>query len=73
MFLEIFGNSYLREQTAGYIDKMIPFLDDLISNETKHKSALNSMVDLKELKFKDRDDMVDVIRSWYSFQEFKMD
>lgn len=31
------------------------------------------MIDLKELKFKDRDDMVDVIRSWYSFQEFKMD
>ena len=41
MFLEIFGNSYLREQIAGYIDKMIPFLDDLISKETKHKSALN--------------------------------
>lgn len=41
MFLEVFGNTFLRESTTNYIDKVIPFLDDLIAKETKFTSALN--------------------------------
>ncbi|CAD8212744.1 unnamed protein product [Paramecium pentaurelia] len=73
MFLEVFGNTFLRESTTNYIDKVIPFLDDLIAKETKFTSALNQIVDFRELKFKDRDEMTEVIRSWYSYQEFKIE
>lgn len=41
MFLEIFGNTFLRDSTCSYIDKVIPFLDDLIAKEAKFTSALN--------------------------------
>lgn len=41
MFLEVFGNTFLRESTTNYIDKVIPFLDDLIAKEAKFTSALN--------------------------------
>jgi dynein assembly factor 3 len=67
MFLEIFGNTFLRDSTCNYIDKVIPFLDDLIAKETKFTSALNQIVDLRELRFKDRDEMTEIIRSWYSY------
>lgn len=55
------------------IDKIIPYIDDLVSKESKHKSALNHLVDLRELKFKDRDDLVDILRAWYSTAEFQIE
>jgi dynein assembly factor 3 len=73
IFLEVFGNTFLRESTSQYIDIVIPFLDDLIAKETKHVSALNQLIDLKELRFKDRDEMTEVIRSWHSYHEFKIE
>lgn len=73
IFLEIFANSFVREQTQNLIDKLVPFLDDLVSKETKFQSALNTLIDLKELKFKDRDEMVEVFHSWFAYQDFKMD
>lgn len=40
LFLDIYGNSLLRDKTAIYINKVVPYIDSLISDETKFTSAL---------------------------------
>ena len=81
LFLDIYGNSLLRDKTAIYIDKVVPYIDSLISDETKFTSALQKyllndnvfrIICLKELKFKDRDEIVEVVRSWYSQNPFQI-
>ena len=41
LFLEFFGNTFIRDSSQLILDKLIPYIDDLISKETKYVSGLN--------------------------------
>ncbi len=66
LFLDVFGNTLIREKTERYIDCVIPQLLKLLTDDPKALTPLKHMVDLKEIKFKERDEMTDIIKSWSS-------
>lgn len=74
LYLDVFGNALIREKTQRYIDSILPTLLNLVAEETKKtRTPLESVFDFKEVKFKERDEMMDVIRSWSSKIPFTME
>lgn len=65
VFLEVYGNCRLRPKTMEYVSQKAGQLIDLVTNGT---GFLSSLIDLSWLKFKDRDDLVDLFQSWRSPQ-----
>ena len=63
VFLEVYGNCRLRPKTMEYVCIKASELIDLVTNGI---GFLSSLVDLSWLKFKDRDDLVDLFQSWRS-------
>jgi dynein assembly factor 3 len=63
VFLEVYGNCRLRPKTMEYVSQKAGQLIDLVTNGT---GFLSSLIDLSWLKFKDRDDLVDLFQSWRS-------
>jgi dynein assembly factor 3 len=63
VFLEVYGNCRLRPKTSEYVCAKAGQLIDLVTNCTGY---LSQLVDLSWLKFKDRDDLVDLFQSWRS-------
>jgi dynein assembly factor 3, axonemal len=60
IFLEIFGNALVQERTARYIEQMGQKLISLAVNST----ATLELVDLCHLKYKDRDGLEEVFKSY---------
>jgi dynein assembly factor 3, axonemal len=71
MFLEIYGNTLIRERTSEYIQRQGEVLIKII---TEHKNApdIKSLFDLSGLKYKDRDELEEVFLSWSGAVEFDM-
>ena len=71
-FLEVFGNSKLRDGTAAYLADRGRLLADVVLADGRKSGAgseqeyvrLCGLFDLSLLKYKDRDELVDVLRSW---------
>lgn len=63
LFLEIFGNATVQERTSEYISEIAKSLEELVYNE---QGPLKDMIDFSHLKSRNRDDLVDVFRSWKS-------
>ena len=61
MFLEVLGNTLVREKTAQYIASKC---DDLIQFVTNEDGMLLGLVDLSLLRFKERDSLEDTLKSW---------
>ena len=62
LFLEVFGNTLVQERTQNYIGHLGRELVELACNMPN--CALEGIVDLDLLKYRDRDALVDVFRSW---------
>lgn len=61
VFLETFGNSQVQGRTARYIHSLGRELVELVCDE---RGTLADLVDLSSLKYRDRDQLVEVFRSW---------
>ena len=61
VFLEIFGNSQVQERTQRYIHRLGKELVELVCNQA---GALEDVVDVSGMKYRERDRLVDVFRSW---------
>ena len=61
VFLEIFGNSQVQERTQRYIHRLGEELVQLVCDQS---GALEDFTDLSGLKYRERDRLVDVFRSW---------
>lgn len=70
VWLEIYGNSLVQERTEKYIEAKGKELIDLLCNET---GAMQGVVDLGMLKFKERDELEDVFKAWSVKREFKVE
>eukprot|EP00117_Sycon_ciliatum_P012878 scpid13653/ scgid1723/ Dynein assembly factor 3, axonemal len=69
LFLELFGNSLVRPQTAVYLSETSKRLVRMVTDDDYMKVCL-PMVDLSSLRFKERDALEDIFKSWRSTVAF---
>ena len=72
LFFDIYGNNLIKEKSAEFIDRNIKDLVNLICDREKHSSDLKQIFDFSELKFKDIDQIVEIIESWNSKNPFNI-
>ena len=68
MYLELYGNVRLRERTTEYLTGLVAHLRKFVADDEPWR--LGEYVDLSHLKFKERDALEDVFRSWLPDVEF---
>lgn len=73
LFFDIYWNCFIRQKTADYINSKIKDLENLVTDTHKSKIIIKSLFDFKELKYKDRDDLVDIFGSWNTKVPFNME
>jgi len=61
VFLEVFGNTLIQERTERYIHRLGQELVSLVCNG---QGGLADLVDLSDLKYRERDELVDIFHSW---------
>jgi len=73
MFLDLYGNSMIRDKTSAYLDQITKELIQLVTEDSRCKSVLTSLVNLDNLRFKDRDDMEEILLTYYKKVPFDME
>jgi len=63
LFLEVYGNALVKEKAEQQIDD---YSKELINILTEHRATagVKELMDFTNLKFKQRDDVEEVLRSW---------
>ena len=63
LFLEVYGNALVKEKSEQQIDD---YSKELINILTEHRATagVKEIMDFTNLKFKQRDDVEEVLRSW---------
>lgn len=69
VFLEVFGNCFVQERTARYIERLGHEMRDLINDQS---GRLEDIVDLNLLKYSQRDQLETVFRSYARVNDFDM-
>ena len=69
LFLEVFGNCLIKERTEDYIEKVGKCLTEMM-HDTQEENGLGSMIDFSLLKFKERDALEVVFKSWRKSVDF---
>lgn len=72
LFLDLFGNSLIRDRTQSYLEEVTKELIQLITEDDKCASVIKEIIDLTNLKFKERDEIEDVFSSYLSAHKFDM-
>lgn len=73
MFLDLYGNSLVRDRTSQYLDEIVPELIQLVTDDDKNTSVLKDLIDFETIKFKDRDEIEEIISSWLSCHPFDIE
>jgi len=63
-FLDLFGNAMVRDKTAFYLDGIARELIQLVTEDERCRSVLRDLVNLDNLRFKDRDEMEEILVSY---------
>eukprot|EP00931_Biecheleriopsis_adriatica_P118067 TRINITY_DN93537_c0_g1_i1.p1 TRINITY_DN93537_c0_g1~~TRINITY_DN93537_c0_g1_i1.p1 ORF type:complete len:626 (-),score=153.80 TRINITY_DN93537_c0_g1_i1:89-1966(-) len=71
VFLSLYGNTLVRERDCTYVSDIAPEFVELITDNSSHPLA--EVVDLTQLKFKDRDILQDVFKGWYKDVPFDIE
>ncbi|KAK3239906.1 hypothetical protein CYMTET_50204 [Cymbomonas tetramitiformis] len=74
-FLEVHGNAKLRERTAEYMEAKGNHLADVVLGAANKEEVgeLGRLFDLSQLKFKERDDLVEIFRGYSRKVRYDMD
>eukprot|EP00241_Pyramimonas_parkeae_P002786 CAMPEP_0114260650 /NCGR_PEP_ID=MMETSP0058-20121206/20620_1 /TAXON_ID=36894 /ORGANISM="Pyramimonas parkeae, CCMP726" /LENGTH=521 /DNA_ID=CAMNT_0001375939 /DNA_START=100 /DNA_END=1665 /DNA_ORIENTATION=+ len=75
IFVEVYGNIKIREKTAEYIEEQGKILASVVldSNMGEADGPFNKLFDFSNLKFKEKDELVDVLRSYTRKVDYHMD
>ncbi|XP_049803437.1 dynein axonemal assembly factor 3 [Schistocerca nitens] len=65
IFMELYGNAFLRASTASYLSKKCNHLIRMITDEEHMKKVL-PLFDFSHLKYRDRDRLEDIFKFWRS-------
>jgi len=68
LFLEVFGNTLIQERSREFINESALLLNDFICEDSDDKcsaiSILDEIMDLSFLKFKEKDTLQSIFKSW---------
>jgi dynein assembly factor 3 len=73
LFIDIYANCLLRDKTDLYMQGVLPELIQLVTDDERCPSVLRNNVHFDLLRFKDRDELEDVISSYYSTHQFDIE
>lgn len=62
VFLSLYGNTLVRERDSSYVEDIAKELVEIMTDNSSH--PLTEILDLSHLKFKDRDILQDIFKSW---------
>jgi len=71
-FCDIYGNCLVRERSAEFISDMSKELDRLLTDEDKSKLQIKKLLNFSQFKYKDRDDLCEIFKSWEKSAPFNM-
>jgi dynein assembly factor 3, axonemal len=64
MFLDLYGNVLIRDKTSTYLEGIVHELIQLVTEHEKCTSVLRSIFNFDTLKFKERDELEDIISGY---------
>ena len=73
MFLDLYGNALLRDKTALYLDGVAKELVQLVTEDDRCASPLKGLVSLEGLRFKDRDEMEEILLGYQKKAPFDVE
>ena len=72
-FLEIYGNIGIRKKNVLYIKKLSEMISNYINEiDDDNNSLLNNLFDISNLKFKEKDQLDNIIYNWKKSKNFKI-
>jgi dynein assembly factor 3, axonemal len=78
IFMEIYGNTLLSSRTADYLNNVYKNLINFVSGDKKYKGPLRNLIDLSQLTYKERDELVEIFSSYdlkikYDIEKYRDD
>ena len=73
LFMDLYGNCLVRDKSNAYLQSIVNELIQLVTEDDRCQSVLKSIVDFSTLKFKERDDLEDVVSSYYENHPFDIE
>lgn len=73
IFLDLYGNTMIRDKTAEYLESKVKELIQLVTEDDRCQSPLIDLVSFSGLRFKDRDEMEDIISSYLKKHPFDIE
>jgi dynein assembly factor 3 len=64
LFTDLYGNTMIRSKSAKYLDEIAVEISRLITEHRKCQSVLTDLINFETLKFKERDDIEDIVNTW---------
>lgn len=73
IFLDLYGNTMIRDKTAEYLEHKVPELIQLVTDDDRCKSPLLEFVSFSNLKFTNRDDLEEIFSSYLKAHPFDVE
>jgi len=78
IFMEIYGNTLLSSRTADYLNNVYKILINFVTGDKKYKGPLKDLINLSQLTYKERDEMVEIFNSYdlkikYDIEKYRDD
>jgi hypothetical protein len=71
VFLSLYGNTLIREKDETYLNSCYRELLDIVAGQSSH--PVTKLIDFGSLKYKDRDELSDVINGWATKHPFDIE
>eukprot|EP00743_Colponemidia_sp_Colp-15_P008071 GILK01008746.1.p1 GENE.GILK01008746.1~~GILK01008746.1.p1 ORF type:complete len:482 (-),score=68.77 GILK01008746.1:215-1660(-) len=72
LFLDLYGNSLIREKSSNYVSDKVQALTRLVCEDAR-AGSLKELVDLSLLKYKERDELESIIHGWAATVPFDVE
>jgi len=72
-FMDLYANSIIRDKTDAYLQGVLNELIQLVTEDSRCPSVLKTIVNFDSLRFKERDELEDVISSYYNTHPFDIE
>jgi dynein assembly factor 3, axonemal len=73
IFLDLYGNSLIRDKSANYLENIVKELIMLVTEDDRCTSVLKEIVNFGLLPFKDRDEMEEIFSSYLKKHAFDVE
>lgn len=71
VFLSLYGNTLVRERDETYLNDAVAEILNIISGQSEH--AVSRLIDFSTLKYKDRDEMAEMVQGWLTKHPFDIE